>query len=213
MIDTDSKLRIQHAAHELVMKYSIRSVSMDDIAASVGMSKMTLYQYFHDKDALITAVVESVIGENQCACNGHSETAENAVHEMFLAMEMTIEMFQSMNPSIIYDMQKYHPEAYQKFNEHKTKFLLGYMQQNIERGIKEGLYRGEINAQIMSRFRIESMFIPFNPDFQRSLHHYNLLQIEEQIITHFLFGMVSAKGYKVAMKYMSEKESKNQPSK
>jgi TetR/AcrR family transcriptional regulator, cholesterol catabolism regulator len=207
--ETDTKERIKQAAHNLVMKYSIRSVSMDDIAASVGMSKKTLYHYFQDKDELVKAVVEGVISQNKCVCEGHISAAYNAVHEIFLAMEMMVEMFQTMNPSIIFEMQKYHAGAYQEFHLHKTKFLLGHMEQNILRGINEELYRPDVNPQIMARFRVESMFIPFNPDFQRSLHNYNLLQLEEQIITNFLFGLVSAKGHKLAMKYIAEREAKN----
>ena len=209
MTDIDHKERIKQAAHELVMKYSIRSVSMDDIATSVGMSKKTIYQYYQDKDELVKAVVEGVIEENECVCNGHVVAAKNAVHEIFLAMEMMVEMFKSMNPSIIYEMQKYHPEAYLRFHKHKSKFLLSHMQKNLLRGIQEELYRPDINVQILSHFRVESMFIPFNPEFQRSLNNYNLLELEEQIITNFLFGLVSPKGYKLAMKYMVEKEKKN----
>lgn len=208
MTDIDHKERIKHAAHDLVMKYSIRSVSMDDIAASVGMSKKTLYHYYQDKDELVKAVVEGVIAENQCTCDGHVKAAKNAVHEVFLAMEMMIEMFQTMNPAIIFEMQKYHPEAYQRFHQHKTKFLLDHMEANIERGIREELYRPDVNPQILAKFRVESMFIPFNPDFQRSLSKYTLLQIEEQIITNFLFGLVTLKGYKLAFKYLQEKERK-----
>jgi AcrR family transcriptional regulator len=78
MTDIDHKLRIKQAAHDLVMKYSIRSVSMDDIAASVGMSKKTLYHYYQDKDELVRAVVEGVIEENECVCDGHVKAAQNA---------------------------------------------------------------------------------------------------------------------------------------
>ncbi|MBC7866841.1 MAG: TetR/AcrR family transcriptional regulator, partial [Gloeobacteraceae cyanobacterium ES-bin-316] len=108
------------------------------------------------------------------------------------------------------DMQKYHPLAYEKFHQHKTKFLLSNMERNLQRGLKEELYRPDINPQILARFRVESMFIPFNPDFQRNLKNYNLLQLEEQIITNFLFGLVSLKGHKLAMKYMAEREKKYQ---
>jgi AcrR family transcriptional regulator len=209
MTDIDHKERIKLAAHDLVMKYSLRSVSMDDIAASVGMSKKTLYHYYQDKDELVKAVVEGVIQENQCTCDGHVKAAQNAVHEIFLAMEMMVEMFQTMNPAIIFEMQKYHPDAYQRFHQHKTKFLLEHMERNIERGIREELYRPDVNPQILARFRVESMFIPFNPDFQRSLNNYTLLELEEQIITHFLFGLVTLKGHKLAVKYLEEKERKN----
>lgn len=205
MTETDTKERIKKAAHDLVMKFGLRSVSMDDIAGSVGMSKKTLYHHYQDKDELVTVVIEGVLADNQCICQQHEKAAENAVHEIFLAMEMMVEMFQTMNPSIIFEMQKYYPVAYEKFHQHKTKFLLCHMQQNMERGIKEELYRTDVNPQILARFRVESMFIPFNPDFQRSLKNYNLLELEEQIITHFLFGLVTLKGYKLATKYMAAK--------
>ena len=205
MTETDTKERIKKAAHDLVMKFGLRSVSMDDIAGSVGMSKKTLYHHYQDKHELVTVVIEGVLADNQCICQQHEKAAENAVHEIFLAMEMMVEMFQTMNPSIIFEMQKYYPVAYEKFHQHKTKFLLCHMQQNMERGIKEELYRTDVNPQILARFRVESMFIPFNPDFQRSLKNYNLLELEEQIITHFLFGLVTLKGYKLATKYMAAK--------
>jgi AcrR family transcriptional regulator len=201
MTDLDTKQRIQKAAHDLVMQYSIRSVSMDDIAASVGMSKKTIYQYFKDKDELIEVVVDDVIDTNQCTCNLDREKADNAVHEIFLVMEMVVEMYKSMNPSILFDMQKYHPTAFSKFQKHKNEYLYNVCKQNLERGITEELYRPEMVVDILARYRVETMFIPFNPEFQRSLKH-SLLEIEKEIITHYLFGMVTLKGYKLVLKYM-----------
>ncbi len=203
MTDLDTKQRIQKAAHDLVMQYSIRSVSMDDIAASVGMSKKTIYQYFKDKDELIEVVVDDVIDTNQCTCNLDREKADNAVHEIFLVMEMVVEMYKSMNPSILFDMQKYHPSAFRKFQKHKNDYLYNVCKQNLEKGIKEELYRSEIVVDILARYRVETMFIPFNPEFQRSLKH-NLLEIEKEIITHYLFGVVTLKGYKLVLKYMEQ---------
>ena len=205
MTDTETKDRIQKAAHDLVMQYSIRSVSMDDIAANLGMSKKTIYQYFKDKDELVEAVVDDVIEINQCGCDEDREKAGNAVHEIFLVMEMMAEMFKSMNPSILYDMQKYHPAAFSKFQKHRNEYLFNVCTQNLERGIKEELYRPEIAVDILARYRVETMFIPFNPEFQRNLK-YSLLEIEEEIIIHFLFGLVTLKGYKLVLKYMEQKE-------
>jgi AcrR family transcriptional regulator len=205
MTDIDTRQRIQKAAHDLVMQYSIRSVSMDDIAASLGMSKKTIYQYFKDKDELVEAVVDDVIDTNQCSCNDDREKAENAVHEIFLVMDMIVDMFKTMNPSILFDMQKYHLVAYRKFQKHKNEYLYTICKQNLERGIKEELYRPELVVDILARYRVETMFIPFNPEFQRGLKH-NLLEIEEQIIIHFLFGLVTLKGYKMVLKYMEQKE-------
>jgi len=206
MTDTDTKQRIQKAANDLVMQYGIRSVSMDDIAANLGMSKKTIYQYFKDKDELVEAVVDDVIEENQYECNADRDKADNAVHEIFLVMDMMAEMFKTMNPSILFDMQKYHPAAFRKFMKHKNEFLFNVCTQNLERGVKEELYRSEIAVDILCRYRVETMFIPFNPEFQKSLKQ-DLAKIEEEIIIHFLFGLVSLKGYKLIMKYREQKET------
>ncbi len=205
MTEIETKQRIQQAANDLVMQYSIRSVSMDDIAANLGMSKKTIYQYFKDKDELVEAVVDDIIATNQYECNADRSRADNAVHEIFQVMDMMAEMFKSMNPSILFDMQKYHPAAFSKFMKHKNEFLYNVCTQNIERGVKEELYRPEIAVDILCRYRVETMFIPFNPEFQKSLKH-SLAKIEEEIIIHFLFGLVTLKGYKMIIKYKQQKE-------
>ena len=212
MADIDTKQRIKQAAHNLVMQYGIRSVSMDDIAAHLGMSKKTIYQYFKDKDELVEAVVDDIIDTNQCVCNADREKADNAVHEIFLVMDMMVEMFKTMNPSILFDMQKYHPAAFVKFQKHRNDYLYNICRQNLERGIAEELYRPEINIDIMARYRVETMLTAFNPEFQRSVKQ-SLLKIEEEIITHYLFGLVSLKGYKLILKYTEQKEKNQQKNK
>ncbi|MBK6634242.1 MAG: TetR/AcrR family transcriptional regulator [Chitinophagaceae bacterium] len=205
MTESDTKQRIRKAAHDLVIQYSIRSVSMDDIAANLGMSKKTIYQYFKDKDELVEAVVDDVIDTNQCICNTDREKADNAVHEIFLVMDMRVEMFKTMNPSILFDMQKYHQAAFMKFQKHRNEYLYNVCRQNLERGIREELFRPEINVEIMARYRVETMLTAFNPDFQRYLKK-SLLEIEEEIIIHYLFGLVTLKGYKLVLKYMEQKK-------
>jgi AcrR family transcriptional regulator len=206
MADIETKQRIQIAAHDLVMQYGIRSVSMDDIAANLGMSKKTIYHYFKDKDELVEAVVDGVIDTNQCICNDDREKADNAIHEIFLVMDMMVEMFKTMNPSILFDMQKYHPAAFKKFQKHRNEYLYNVCKQNLERGIAEELYRPEINVDILARYRVETMLTAFNPEFQRTVKQ-SLIKIEQEIIVHYLFGLVSIKGYKLTLKYMEQKET------
>ncbi len=207
MIEIDTRHRIRQTAHDLVMKYGIRSVSMDDIAAALGISKKTIYQFYVDKDQLVLEVVTEVIKKNEADCERDKKNAENAIHEIFLAMEMVVELFNKMNPSILFDMQKYHPGTFQHFQKHKNEYVYNVLNQNITRGIKEELYRPELNVDIISRFRVESMMLPFNPDFQKSLK-YSLLKIEEELIIHFLFGLVSPRGYDLTLQYQQNRIKK-----
>jgi len=204
MASTDTKERIQTVAHDLLMQYGIRSISMDDIAAKLGMSKKTIYLYFKDKDELVEAVVNGIIHTNQCICNADREHAHNAVHEIFLAMDMVTEIFKSMNPSVLFDLQKFHPVAFSNFLTHKNEFIISMMRQNILRGKKEELYRPEIQIEILARFRVESLFMPFNPEFVRNTKS-TLLIIEQEILMHFLFGLVTLKGYKLILKYQDQR--------
>ena len=106
--EINTKQRIRHKADELFMRYGFRSVSMDDIALSLGISKKTIYQFFADKNELVDAVLEEILDYNKENCNNNRIGSTNAVEEVFLTMEMIEQMFVNMHPSVIYDMQKFH---------------------------------------------------------------------------------------------------------
>ena len=207
MAEKDTGERIKQTAHGLFMQFGLRSVSMDDIANSLGISKKTIYQFYQDKDALVEDVIASIIEHNQFCCQKDREGSMNAIHEIFLAMDFMMEIFKSMNPSLVFDMQKYYPGAFVKFSEHKNNYLQVMIKANILRGIEEELYREDLQVEILSRFRVESMMLPFNPDFQSKVK-FNLAVIEEELILHFLFGLVSLKGYKMAIKYQQDRIKK-----
>ncbi len=212
MTDIDTGTRIREKAHSLFMQYGFRSVSMDDIANNMGISKKTIYQYYADKDELVEAVIENEFKKNQGICEYDKSNSKNAIHEIFMAMDMVMEMFSSMNPSLIFDMQKYHPKAFVKFHAYKNEYLYNLTLDNIVRGIKEGLYREELNVAILSRFRVETMMMSFNLDFNSKLKN-SMAEMEEEIITHFLFGLVNIKGYKMVLKYQQERLNKSKDAK
>jgi len=195
--------RIKVKADELFMRYGIRSVSMDDIATHLGMSKKTIYQYFADKDELVDAVVEDDIRNMQKDCSFCNDVSRDAVDEIFLTMEQILEQFRNMNPMVLYDLEKFHYAAYQKFLRHKNDFLMKIISGNIERGIREEVYRPEVNVDVMSRFRLESMMIPFNISLFPP-KKYNLADVTRELIEHYVYGLATMKGHKLIQKYKQE---------
>lgn len=206
-MEVNIKERIQFKATEMFMRYGIRSVSMDDIALQLGISKKTIYQYFVDKDELVDGIVDEDIREMQQDCRKCFEGSENAVEEIFLTMERILEQFRNMNPVLLYDLQKFHFRSFQRFMEHKNKYLLKIVRDNIERGIAEELYRPEINVEVLSRFRLESMMFAFNIDLFPP-NKFNLADVTKEIIEHYLFGLATLKGYKLILKYKDEQQKK-----
>ena len=203
----DTAGRIRQKAHDLFMQFGLRSVSMDDIANGLGISKKTIYIYYADKDQLVNAVVAYVINKTENACELDRSKAVNAIHEIFLATDMAKDLFRSMNPSLLFDMQKYYPEAFRMFIAHKNEYLFGIIRNNLQRGISEELYRAEIDVDVLARFRVECIILPFMPDFHNNVKK-GLAEIEEELTMHFLFGVVSQKGYKLILKYQEERNKK-----
>lgn len=203
----EPKERILIKAEELFMQYGIRSVSMDDIANNLGMSKKTLYQYFADKDELVEAVVDGHISVVEGDCMNCRDKATDAIHEIFLTMEHIMDEFRNMNPMLLYDLEKFHFKAYQRFRNYKDKFLLQIIRNNIEWGIKDELYRPGLNIDVLSKYRIESIMIPFNVAVFPP-GKYNLAQTSEIMIENFTYGLATIKGHKLIQKY-NEQRQKN----
>jgi AcrR family transcriptional regulator len=205
MTEIDYKQRILVKSGELFMQYGVRSISMDDIAFSLGISKKTIYQYFSDKDELVGAVILAKLSENEQICSVDRRQAENAIDELFKAMEMAEQMLRTLNPSVMFDLRKYHPNAYGLIEKHKNEFLFNIIRSNLEWGIEEGLYRPELNINIITHLRIKTMLLAFDPAFfseQKS----SIVDIEQQILEHYLFGIVTLKGYELVLQYQHKRQ-------
>ncbi|MBS1510942.1 MAG: TetR/AcrR family transcriptional regulator [Bacteroidetes bacterium] len=201
------KDRIKKKSHDLFMQYGVKSVTMDEIAVQMGVSKKTIYQYYADKDELVDAVVADILMHNHDCCLRDKKQAKDAIHEVFLAMDMMQEMFQDMNPGILFELEKYYPKAFEKFKQHKYSFLHKMLRENIERGISEELYRSEINADILIKMRLETMMIPFNQAvFPKT--KYDMVKVANECTFNFIFGMATTKGHKLIIKYQQDRTKK-----
>lgn len=196
----DNKTRIIQEAKSLFMKLGIRSVSMDDIANHLGMSKKTIYQLFTDKDELVDNVIEADIQKIETDCIVCCELSADAIDEIFKTMEMIVVQFRNMNPMVLFDLQKYHHRSYEKFMKYKNTFLLEIINKNLIKGVKEGLYRKDIKIDILSKFRLESMMLSFNMETFPP-EKYNILEVTLEIIEHFLYGLATEKGYQLIVQY------------
>jgi AcrR family transcriptional regulator len=201
------KDRILTKAADLFMRYGIKSITMDEIATSLGISKKTIYQFFTDKDDLVFAVIELETTKNETDCVQFRDTAENAVHEIFLAVEDLDELLRSTNPLVLYDLEKYHPRAFQKIKDFKYQFLHQATMVNLQRGIDEGIYRSNLNKDIAAKSRIEAAFLVFNPDlFPHS--KYSMAEVNFELAILFLHGVVTEKGKQLIEQYTNERNKK-----
>jgi AcrR family transcriptional regulator len=202
--------RIREYAHDLMMQYGVRSVSMDDIARGAGISKKTIYQHYADKHDLVQAVIRDKIAFNQQCCTQDLAGSRDAVHEVLLCIARMQDMFAQMHPSLIYDLQKFHPAAYALIQDHRYRFWGKVFTENIERGIREELYRPEVQVEVLVKARLENMMLAFNPQLYPN-NRFRPVDVQTQLTEHFLFGMASLKGHKLILKYQQERNKKTHP--
>jgi AcrR family transcriptional regulator len=201
----DNRERILQKATDLFMRYGIRSITMDEIAAQLGVSKKTIYQFFTDKDAMVEAVVNEEMTRNEEDCRGFSREADNAVHEVFLAMDDVQEMLKVMNPQLIHDLEKHHAVAYKRLKQYKYQFLFAVIKENLERGFREDIYRAGLNADLITRHRIETAFMVFNQEaFPQNKYPLNQTCLELAIL--YLHSICNTKGKKLIEKYLNERQ-------
>ena len=190
------------------MRYGIRSITMDEIAAQLGISKKTIYQFYADKDEIVDAVVSEEIKKNEEGCIHFRNDSQDAVDEVFMAKLEMEEMLKGMNPLIMYDLEKHHPRTYKRFRDFKQQFLFAGVKENLKRGIAEGVYREEINIEVVTKYRIETIFMAFNPDIFPH-NRFRIGDVLNEMAYLFLYGITSPKGRKLMEKYMQEHTKNN----
>jgi len=196
----DTLTKILGAAAELFRQYGFRTITMDDIARRAGVSKKTLYQHFANKHEIVRETLGWYMDRMEGSCREVTGGAENAVAAMVRMMELFDESHRHTNPQTVIELQRYHPEAYQLFRDHLVKHDVEMIRQNILQGIAGGLYRPEINADLLARYYVETSLIIFQPNLLVQ-DRFDLRMLTQELTEHFLYGIMTPKGEKLYRKY------------
>ena len=203
--------RIIQKAADLILKYGIKAVTMDEIASQIGASKKTIYQFYPDKEALVKAVLINDLQQfkNRCCID---EACPNAIVEAISALEFMDVQMQELNPLVLHELQKMYPSIYTIFLDFKENHISNTIRKNIERGIAEGLYRSEINIDIIVRYRVESSLMFFNTTLY-PVSKFNLIEVSHQLFEHFIRGLLTTKGHAIIEKHKAKLILKNEKNK
>ncbi len=136
----------------MFLKLGFKSITMDDIANEMCISKKTIYKFFCNKEILVEETVESVHDEVHETMSHIFSKNFNAIEENFAIRQMFKEMFKSSETSPVYQLKKHYPEIYQKVHCRKIEECKVWFRSNIEKGIEQGLYRNTIDIESYSKF-------------------------------------------------------------
>lgn len=194
MSEQDNKVKILHEAETLFMKYGFKSITMDDVARELGVSKKTLYQYFNDKNDLVDQCVENHLDTMQSTCTKiNFDKSVDAISMMLSITEFVGKMLRQVNPSSMYDLKKYFKPAWDKLEIHKKEFITNSMKENFEHGLKKGLYRKDIDSEMVTRLYIYLISFLTDPDtYDKTNTDIRKLHIE--IVKYHLRSICTVKG-------------------
>jgi len=199
----DHRQNIIVAAFDQFRQYGFKSVTMDDLARTIGVSKKTLYELFRDKDELVLETVKHMLHENQMKTEAAFNASQNAVEQIIKILQLMECMVRGLNMVCYMEMQKFYPSAYKFLQMHKQEFLYKCVSENLKQGISEGLYREDIDIEIITRFRMESALIVFqNNIFPQD--QYDIVKVNVQIFANYMYGIASIKGHKLITKHFDE---------
>ncbi len=176
---------------------------MDDIAGHLGVSKKTLYAHFEDKEELVSTAILTRMVTVRRECEKIREAAGDAMEEMILCMRYLDGLFRNTNPVFLLEMSKFHTEAYRHFQNHRDEYLIPMIRANLISGVSQGLYRPDIDVDLLSVYRMETSMMCFRPDlFPRD--HFEMGKVHLRLMEHFLYGVATLKGYTLIGQYQKK---------
>lgn len=206
MEEYNIKEKIQKGAEELFMRYGVRSISMDDIARHLSVSKKTLYQHFADKEDIVTVTCQAHLDRSEEEFGQIKKSSRNAIEELVQLSVWMKSNVQDMNPSLLFDLQKYHPKAWKVWLQHKNHFIRTAVARNLKQGIEEGYFRPELDPEVIASLRLEMLQLAFNEEiFPRE--KFRMPDVQMQIFDHFVFGLLTDKGRKLYLKCKQENKT------
>ena len=195
------KERIIAKAREQFFRYGVKSVTMDDIARELGISKKTIYQHFEDKDAIVHQLMLNEMANDKCEWDELDGSSNNVIEKIVKSMDIIRQAFAEINPSAFFDIKKYHPKTWELFQEHKQNFIMESVRKELLQGIEQGFFRADIKVEILVRMRLEQIEIGFDPHLFPP-NKFSLIEVELTMLDHYIRGILTPKGLEVYQEFM-----------
>lgn len=202
-VNLEEKNKIILGAGSLFMKIGIKSVSMDDIAREIGISKKTIYKHFEDKKDLVSQVFQESLNNEMHACKSSYSSSENAIQKMIDISKMISTSHKEVKASVLFDLKKYYPSLWRKFEAFRVGFVAKTIKQNIEEGQAENLYRKNLNADIIAGLYITLIHGMIEMLSNDDLN-YDFQTLHRNMVNYHLYGICSPAGLEYLEQHINE---------
>jgi len=185
--------KILETSNELFLNLGFKSVTMDEIASKMGVSKKTIYKYFENKTELVAAVTDYMFDSVSCGIDGICALQMNPIQEIFSIKRLVMKHLKDEKSSPQYQLQKYYPKIYASLTQKQFHIMQVCVVNNLKQGIEKGLYRTHIDLEFISRIYFNGMVGIKNKDLF-PLTDYSMNTLMNHYLEYHLRGIATEKG-------------------
>lgn len=187
------KEKILNTAADMFLNYGFKSVTMDDIANEIGVSKKTIYQHFATKTKLVQAATmymfEFISRGIDCIC----ALNKNPIDEIFEIKKFTMAHLKDEKSSPQYQLKKYYPKIFESLKQNQFHIMQDCVTNNLKRGVAEGLYRESIHIEFISRLYFNAMMSLKDPEIFPT-NAFPMRQLMDSYLEYHIRGISTEKG-------------------
>lgn len=200
MARVSSKERYVLGLYQLFVRRGLR-LSMDEIADELGVTKKTLYNNFGSKEGLMRTVMQYVLEEIEIKINISLIEGRNAIEALYNTSNMMNQKLEEIGPLLLNDTSKYLSDLKLLDHTNRMSFYSKIISENLDRGIKEGLYREELDGEMITLFFTSAMAKIYSWDGSY-LFLKDPYAFHSKLVRYHLQAVVNKKGSQVLSSYI-----------
>jgi len=188
---------------EMFLELGIKNLNMDEISRKLGISKKTLYRYVDSKESLIEKIFEYENLKWNNFFEGLSQQPYNAIERLFRVSFRVHEEMKDINPMLMFELRKYYETVFNEYLSKKRAYILNKMRMNLEQGISEGLYRPDLNIELVLALYVNYLVEMHNYEIAK-LSNITFDQVFEVMFENHIRAISTPKGVKYFEKRKKE---------
>ena len=197
-------------AGQLYLRFGIRNTTMDTIATELGISKKTLYQYFKDKEDLVLQVIDFYLSDG-LQLESKNPEGGNAIDNMFGYRERVPDLLKFYHNHIEEDLKKTYPALHLKLRETKRQRIFDDTIENLKLGMKQGLYRADLEPTFIAKISLGRILYTMNPEFGIfEDFELNSLSFFDNILDYHMHSICTEEGFKYYKKQLNKVQNEKQ---
>ncbi|AUP79009.1 TetR/AcrR family transcriptional regulator [Flavivirga eckloniae] len=198
--------KIINKAADLFLTLGFKSVTMDDIAQEMGISKKTIYVHFANKTKLVEAVTFELF---ETICDGIDticEASNNPIEELYDIKMFVMHHLKNEKSSPQFQLRKYYPQIHDALKIKQFEKMHDSVKESLQKGVDTELFRSNINVDFISRMYFNGMTgIKDESIFPKKI--YTMEYLIESYLEYHLRAIVTDKGFNILNKFITSNQS------